>query len=458
MGKLTDTAIRQAKPESKPFRLSGELGTGQSGTLICRVEPSGIKRLFYRYRTGGTDRMIQLGRYDSRGEAHGLTLADAAEKARAYSNRLKATPDLKESLELERRQQQAERRQQLREHREADENTLQRLLDVYTGHLERQGRGAARDVRTLFRLHVVEAHPDLAGTPAAAVEARDIAKMVRGLIDAGKARTAGKLRSYLTAAFALALKAETDPTAPAEALGFKLAANPAAATVAHSGVQARNRTLTIDELRRYMEQAATLPEVQADALALLLLLGGQRPAQLVRAKVSDVDLDARTLRLFDPKGKRKTPRPHDLPLSDAALKIVKRRREASAKLYCEWLFSTDGKTSMRLETLSECVKNLSDANLNPKSKADLRSKRRKHGYQLRDIRRTCETMLAGLGISRDTRAQLLSHGLSGVQQQHYDRHDYGDEKRATLAAWEARLQSIRSGETPPSNVRELKRA
>jgi hypothetical protein len=33
-------------------------------------------------------------------------------------------------------------------------------------------------------------------------------------------------------------------------------------------------------------------------------------------------------------------------------------------------------------------------------------------FDLRDIRRTCETMLAGLGISRDTRAQLLSHGLS----------------------------------------------
>jgi hypothetical protein len=41
-------------------------------------------------------------------------------------------------------------------------------------------------------------------------------------------------------------------------------------------------------------------------------------------------------------------------------------------------------------------------------------------FQLRDIRRTAETMLAGLGVSKDVRAHLLSHGLGGMQNQHYD--------------------------------------
>ena len=49
-------------------------------------------------------------------------------------------------------------------------------------------------------------------------------------------------------------------------------------------------------------------------------------------------------------------------------------------------------------------------------------------FQLRDLRRTCETMLAGLGVSSDIRAQLQSHGLGGVQNRHYDRHDYAPEK------------------------------
>ncbi len=74
-------------------------------------------------------------------------------------------------------------------------------------------------------------------------------------------------------------------------------------------------------------------------------------------------------------------------------------------------------------------------------------------FDLRDIRRTCETMLAGMGISRDTRAQLLSHGLSGVQAMHYDKHSYTGEKRAALVAWEARLDEIRTGNKAANVVR-----
>ena len=44
-------------------------------------------------------------------------------------------------------------------------------------------------------------------------------------------------------------------------------------------------------------------------------------------------------------------------------------------------------------------------------------------------------MLAAMGISKDTRAQLLSHGLGGVQGRHYDQHEYMDEKRNALQAW-----------------------
>ena len=38
-----------------------------------------------------------------------------------------------------------------------------------------------------------------------------------------------------------------------------------------------------------------------------------------------------------------------------------------------------------------------------------------------------------------------SHGLSGVQAAHYDRHTYTDEKRAALVAWEQRLDEIITG-------------
>merc|ERR1711879_761422 len=63
-------------------------------------------------------------------------------------------------------------------------------------------------------------------------------------------------------------------------------------------------------------------------------------------------------------------------------------------------------------------------------------------FNLRDIRRTVETMLASLRISKDDRAQVLSHGISGVQDKHYDRHHYIKEKREALRKWERHLEGI----------------
>jgi hypothetical protein len=51
-----------------------------------------------------------------------------------------------------------------------------------------------------------------------------------------------------------------------------------------------------------------------------------------------------------------------------------------------------------------------------------------------DLRRTVETRLAALGVPTETRAQLQSHGLGGVQARHYDKHAYTDEKRAALTS------------------------
>ena|SRR5579859_1210952 len=62
-------------------------------------------------------------------------------------------------------------------------------------------------------------------------------------------------------------------------------------------------------------------------------------------------------------------------------------------------------------TLSALVKEISDAMV---KEGEARAP-----FQLRDIRRTCETMLAGLKVSKDVRSHLLSHGLGGVQDQHY---------------------------------------
>jgi integrase len=78
-----------------------------------------------------------------------------------------------------------------------------------------------------------------------------------------------------------------------------------------------------------------------------------------------------------------------------------------------WVFTTDGRSSLRAETVSAAVAQYS---------AWLEENASVMRFSARDLRRTCETHLAELRISKDIRAQLLSHGISGVQAKHYDRY------------------------------------
>lgn len=54
---LSDAAIRKAKIEDKPYRLS------DSGGLVLHVTPAGGKLRRYRYRFDGKEKMLSLGQY-----------------------------------------------------------------------------------------------------------------------------------------------------------------------------------------------------------------------------------------------------------------------------------------------------------------------------------------------------------------------------------------------------------
>lgn len=320
--------------------------------------------------------------------------------------------------------------------------TLRALLDAYCEHLEANGKAqSARQAKSIIKCHVFEAHPDIAALPASDITPDHAATMVRYVIEQGKDRAAGVLRSYLSAAFNAGRKARYNAKLPAAFIAYQVQINPVE-LIATIAVNRGDRTLNADDLKAYIA-ALSDDDLSDMALKLALLSGGQRMAQLLRAKVSDYDKDSQTLRLWDGKGKRSTPREHLLPLAPKAAAIVEKLIERAKALETPLLFSSFGKTQL-VETT-------------PGKRATAICKAMKcEAFDLRDIRRTCETMLAGMGISRDTRAQLLSHGLSGVQAAHYDRHSYTNEKRAALVAWEQRLDDIATGRHA-ANVVQMKR-
>lgn len=435
-----------------------EPGHKGEGRLMVRWGSGAARWFYYRY-TGPHSKQHALPLHvaslaAARAKIQHDDLPRRAREARA------AGVDLRAMLEQEQQKRLAAERDAedaaAKAAREAQRGTLAVLLDAYVAHLVRAGKQAAGDARRLFKRHVYDSHAEIAARQAATITPADVTAMVRAVLDHGHGRTAAKLRSYLRAAYALAQGARTDATAPASMLALGIEHNPAAGTAALAQFnRTRDRVLTDGELGYYtlaLERMA--PSPARDALRLALWLGGQRPTQLLRAAPGDVDLEARTLTLRDTKGKRTAPRLHVLPLPDAAVATLSTRLEAAGDAL---LFTSDGTRQTRIETCEEFATLAFEAMAKDKH---LREKKALGAgvAQLRDVRRTAETMLARLGVSRDVRAQLQSHGLGGVQARHYDRHDYADEKREALARWEAHLVALvrarqREEKRPPSKAR-----
>ena len=392
------------------------------------------------------------------GDVRAWNLDNARDEARRLQTMVDQGTDPRDVEREKREAKAAEKAAREAAEKAADEQhryTLRALCEAYVDYLRAKGKAdSARQSASILKCHVFDAHPDIAALPAADVTAHQVASMVRKVIEQGKERTAGVLRSYLLAAYNAARKAPFDARLPSALIEFRIDANPAD-PIATIPVNRGERTLSADELRKYI--LALGDDLSDMALKLTLYTGGQRMAQLLRTKVSDYDEQTQTLRLWDGKGKRQQPREHLLPLAPKAAEMVDKLIERAKRMEKDaataaglepvysalWLFSCFGRAPMIATTPGKRV-------------AAFAKSMKGEPFDLRDLRRTCETMLAGLHISKDDRAQLLSHGISGVQAAHYDRHSYTDEKRGALIAWERRLEEIRTGKAS-RNVAQMRR-
>lgn len=208
---------------------------------------------------------------------------------------------------------------------------------------------------------------------------------------------------------------------------FKLTGNPVAFVPRITEFEkVRDRVLTDDELRCVWRSLEALRPVVAMTFRCAILLGGQRFRQLLRATWSDYDAAHRVLKLEDPKGRHKATVPHRLPVSVRVATIIEQLREFNGR--GAYIFSANsGRAPIHAATLSISFASLR-AEVND-GDADAAST-----MQGRDLRRSIETRLQSLGVARDARAQLMTHGPnSGVQQRHYERHDFLAEKAQALA-------------------------
>lgn len=296
---------------------------------------------------------------------------------------------------------------------EAEKFTLENLLTEYCDYLKSLGRKSHNDARSIFKLHVTNAWPAVAALPANSVTDEQIADMMRRVIELGKDRTANKLRSYVRAAYQVARASRTKPNIPLAFKSYNVRSNPASDTEPdESANRADKNPLSAAELRTYWQAIKPMPGFIGAVLRLHLLTGGQRIEQLVTLLTANMAPD--TITLFDGKGRPgKAPRPHTVPLIQAAAAALSECKPAGA-----YAVSTDGgKTHVNALTLSRWA--CTAGSEIP-------------GFQAKRIRSGVETLLASARISSDHRGRLQSHGIAGVQNRHYDGHHYLDEKRHAL--------------------------
>ena len=438
------SALAEAKRDKKDVFISDDTGQRIGWRLVLRCQPTGSASWLFRYSHNGKRHQIKLGNLS----ALDMTAARAA--ALKHADTYNETPDVQGKLRADDAAQavalaaeKAKSAAVVYSQEQREKYTLENLMTMYVDYLAKLDKSTtARDVKSLSK-HLAT----IASKTAAEVSKRDLVTVQRVLLDEGKGRTANKLRSFVHAAYALVLRSESDATAPSAALDFATTGgveiNPAALLAVAKGFSGtRDRVLTDIEMLKLLKHAKTAGAVGL-AVSATVLLGGQRMAQLLRAKTADVQDDF--LVLLDPKGKRDTPRRHPIPLEGMAGDIVKSTVDQAKTLKTELLFSSTGKVQLSACTVSIYVSEV--------SAEFVATGVSKTPFTLADLRRTIETRLAGMGVSKDHRAYLQSHGLSGVQTRHYDRHEYEAEKREALRKlhrWIASLGKVKK--TPSSNT------
>jgi hypothetical protein len=431
---LTSKALDALKEGQKltdwGFDPDGELRGSLKGSLTVRRRAGRNTVEFYlRMRAGGKDRIHKIGDYAP--GAGGIGLAEARriglEVAKQYAIEGESFKDKRAADALA--AEEAKRIEEaVAEAAKADargDGSLGALLLAYVGDLRSRGKVSADDTEKMLRRHVEAKHPKLWGKPARKVTREDLHCILADMLGAGIGRRVNLMRSVVSSAFQYGLTLADDSQHHRLAKVFQITANPAITIKRRGDLERKGqRVLTTAEVGQYLNALDTHASgVMKIFLITQIGLGGQRIEQLLRAKWTDYSDSV--LKLIDAKGRGEA-RLHLVPVPKWIDEIVRPLRALNS----EYIFAT-GERPLHPDSVTHAVRRICASMVCETFKAA-------------DIRRTCETQLAALKVSKDVRTELLSHGRNSLIAGRYDHHQYLDEKREALERWEVALKEWKS--------------
>src|SRR6516164_7159730 len=214
-----------------------------------------------------------------------------------------------------------------------------------------------------------------------------------------------------------------------------LEANPVQGTAKLDEGGSRERTLTPEELSELWSVLDDEPNAQFADIVRLLILTGQRRDEVGTLRWSELDFERRLIVL--PTERTKNRRQHKVPLSRQAKAILERQPMRKGR---DFIF---GIGELGFSGWSDCKERLDEALLAARRKHSRKAKAMPN-WRLHDLRRSCATGMAELGVHPHIIEAVLNQvsghkaGVAGI----YNRAKYSDEMRDALQRWADHLQEI----------------
>ena len=400
-----------------------------------------------------------IGRY----HPDALPLAKAREEARAA---LRLIMGGKKPIE--------ERRRQRREQAERRANTFGAMAEDFIADMRRRKlRNAAEFEAIIRREYLGQVYragewtngkaPGWRDRPIADITPQDAARLIRAIVARGGELEPGQRRRKSGGAWAAHHALAIGKTAFEWAIGrmaYGIEISPFSRLRPKTLVgekQSRQRILDDAELRAVWQAADRTAGPYGDMVKLLILTG-QRLAQVAEMQRREVDLDQRVW--ISPGTKMKKTKagemPHATPLPPPAVKLLSDRL-AEPSHRNGHVFSTTGgerpfsglsKAKYRFDELVQQIQQKWAAETGQDAPDPMPH------WTLHDLRRTVRSGLPALGVSDVVAEAVLAHarpGIAGV----YDLYGYLPEKRDALERWAAHVRTV--VEPPPSKVTRLPR-
>jgi integrase len=192
----------------------------------------------------------------------------------------------------------------------------------------------------------------------------------------------------------------------------------------------RDRVLSDGELAKIILAARQIGGPYGDIVEVLALTG-QRREEVARCTWDEIDVETRTWKLSS--GRTKNAKSNEVHLSEPVIAVLNRAKERG-----KFVFSRSGDSSFQdFSSAKREIDELSDVT----------------GWRLHDLRRTCVSGMARLGIAPHVADKILNHQagtISGVAAV-YQRHDFLAERREALETWSAHVSQI-TGNAFETNV------